>query len=800
MVDEVFAGRSSKKYSESKLLKDVQNKQEFYPDRILQFAPNSSIVGDTSSIISAKTKNGLLSKIPTATFGGGKVLGDPAQGQTRHSSMSAKMPNIEDALSGLDFISQAAENKYLQNADHNRLRELFNDTSNIVDSNPTRENPLLNFEPYNYILTLSCISPTALENGSYIGGSYKGTVIAQSGGKGRQGSDNLSKDFYFSGMTLRTVITGSSESPNTNAYQINCSIEEPFGLDLVPALIQAARQQGYDNHMMAVYLISIEFVGYDDNGNPQSIGGPKTDRYIPIQIFELEFTADAAGGTYDFIAAPYNYLVKTYAYDELPFQITCYGTTVKTILTTFFENLNKKHEKFVDKGKINIPNKYSLSEFSRAEILESKLLFDKPGSTDRQTINVQIQDIEAGGSSPHSGIQPAEGMRKIVVRSGESIIKFIRYILDHSEFFLNRVDESQRANSQTIPIPNIMTSTKILAQNNGPGDQAYEFVFQLAKQERDKSFVEGEAPAANAAPDRIYNYIYTGENKQVLSFDVKYNFAYFQAVPYFNSDGSRDANDDKQEPELKKVEDEGVKDKQTRAFPGGHPGRETGYNPAPDEEGQNQEVADIFREILEDPSADMIISTMEILGDPHWIEQKTTQPPRPVSRDGAYEEADGSVSPDTNEPLVRVNVRLPNDIDDQTGFYQLEDSAFFEGNFMPYICESRFEAGVFTQLLTMVRQHNQQGDEILPKNSSSNIFNPKIYDEVHHPIYGSDGNFETVHPIYGSDAQQKNVQYGPKNVFSTASLPIPVKKPVLPDSAGIDLTSSVGKRRLGRRT
>lgn len=68
MVDEVFAGRSSKKYSESKLLKDVQNKQEFYPDRILQFAPKSSIVGDTSSIITAKTKNGLLSKIPTATF------------------------------------------------------------------------------------------------------------------------------------------------------------------------------------------------------------------------------------------------------------------------------------------------------------------------------------------------------------------------------------------------------------------------------------------------------------------------------------------------------------------------------------------------------------------------------------------------------------------------------------------------------------------------------------------------------------------------------------------------------------
>ena len=55
MVDEVFAGRSSKKYSESKLLKDVQNKQEFYPDRILQFAPKLKFE-DFANIFRAKSK------------------------------------------------------------------------------------------------------------------------------------------------------------------------------------------------------------------------------------------------------------------------------------------------------------------------------------------------------------------------------------------------------------------------------------------------------------------------------------------------------------------------------------------------------------------------------------------------------------------------------------------------------------------------------------------------------------------------------------------------------------------------
>jgi hypothetical protein len=95
----------------------------------------------------------------------------------------------------------------------------------------------------------------------------------------------------------------------------------------------------------------------------------------------------------------------------------------------------------------------------------------------------------------------------------------------------------------------------------------------------------------------------------------------------------------------------------------------------------------------------------------------------------------------------------------------------------------------------MVRQHNQDGDEILPVNSSgSKAFgsdNP-VYNRFDRELVGSNG-------LVNVDQFQNNVQYGPKNVFSTASLPIPVKKPVLPDSAGIDLTSSVGKRRLSRR-
>ena len=37
----------------------------------------------------------------------------------------------------------------------------------------------------------------------------------------------------------------------------------------------------------------------------------------------------------------------------------------------------------------------------------------------------------------------------------------------------------------------------------------------------------------------------------------------------------------------------------------------------------NGEVATIFEQIIQDPSADLIVTNMEILGDPVWIEQKS---------------------------------------------------------------------------------------------------------------------------------------------------------------------------------
>ena len=76
-----------------------------------------------------------------------------------------------------------------------------------------------------------------------------------------------------------------------------------------------------------------------------------------------------------------------------------------------------------------------------------------------------------------------------------------------------------------------------------------------------------------------------------------------------------------------------------------------------------------------------------------------------------YVEPDGSISVDGHAPIIEINAKLPADIDDATGLYQLNDTPFFQGTFQVWMCESNFEGGVFTQTLSLIRQKGQKRDK-----------------------------------------------------------------------------------------
>tara|TARA_A100000172_G_scaffold79024_1_gene65356 strand:- start:16529 stop:19003 length:2475 start_codon:yes stop_codon:yes gene_type:complete len=637
------------------------------------------------------TKN-VMSGDKPVTWGAGPSFGGsgnhPAtRGITQNSNISQALKNKGNALpSAISSRMQSGE-----------AQEFLNSTNNVFAPMTRGSNPLLDFETQNYVITLSCVSQQQFNNGTYR--NNPGVVIAKTGGKGRQGTGPLSYDYYIERLTVRSTVAPTPNAFATNAYQIFFDIQEPLGVDLIPALIQASLQQGYQNHLSAVYVIKIEFVGNDDNGMPRKI--PGTTRYIPCRLFKVDLDIDEGGGRYNIQAAPYNYVQQLTSYDKLNESVVHTGTDVKTLVQNFFTGLNENYKVKKDEDKVVV--KPHLYEFdisgSSADIIKSKLGFGDSGASANQAINVSPSGGPGGGDT---------ASRKVTAQKGTSIVEYLTHVVQNSKFILNQFDASNDTKDEIFSTIKIMPSTEIMDVDNGLGEPQYKFTYSLRQQ---KIAVE----STSVAPVRTYNYIYTGENKDVLNLDIKYQFAYFQPGRYYDAMQNKLKNDD-DGLEEESTSNQGPSFNDASLGKGGTTASKvpTAQKSAdtinPDAPAENREMADVFRQILEDPAADLIVVDLTILGDPYWIEQKTLNPGNNQMTSDGQTEPDGSVSPDANNIVVQLNARYPSDLNDDTGLMRLNLSAFFQGKFRVILCESNFEGGVFQQTITMTRFREQEND------------------------------------------------------------------------------------------
>jgi len=676
--------------------------------------------GDTVQIPSMKKINNVSSATGNVFSAGGNygeriasgAISGPNFINAGKTYADVARPNIADVSGALPDLPTVSDHREAFRPGQNQAFEGDNSTANRSVQGNSTGNPLLDFETMNYVLTLSCVPMQSYNNGSYK--SNPGVVIAKTGGKGKQGTGPLSYDYYMERLTVRSTVASTENAFATNAYSIYFDITEPYGVDLIPALIEASQSQGYHDHLSAVYLITIDFVGNDDNGVPQKISG--VSRHIPIRLYQVDLVVDEGGTKYTIQAAPYNYLQQMGVYDSLQESVVHAGTNVKSLVQDFFTELNENNKRLVDDVGALV-NLYELDMTgSVAKILESKLGFDDPGASANQAINIS----SFGGAAPPN----LRGSRKVIVEKKTSIVEYLTHVVQNSKFMLGQFDQTDEATSDILSTIKIMVTTEIINLDNGAGLPQYKFKYALRQQ-------KVATESANVAPVRTYNYFYTGKNKDVLNLDLKYNLAYFQQGRYYDAFQNKLKNDDlKRETEAltQQAGKMGMSKDASQKFVS-QSLKSQGFTVNADASGENREMADVFREILENPNADLIIVDLSILGDPYWIEQKTVQPNNNQMTSDGQTEPDGSVSPDANNIIVQINAKYPSDLDDETGLMKLDQSAFFQGKFRVFLCESNFEGGVFQNTLTMARFKGQENDKksyLGVKDPTSNVFIPGV--------------------------------------------------------------------------
>jgi hypothetical protein len=236
-----------------------------------------------------------------------------------------------------------------------------------------------------------------------------------------------------------------------------------------------------------------------------------------------------------------------------------------------------------------------------------------------------------------------------------------------------------------------------------------------------------------------YNYIFTGENTDILDLDIKYRVAYFQSrLKDVDSIESRQIN-------IVNKDNIGKATGGSTARGQGSDGNlllsseVSGVKSATaGKTGGTAPVLDAFLDSLTHPLADMVVVRMTILGDPAYLGQSQFIPATPQgsgsgthtdtnmdyfhgSSDKVWNSKLHCFNADLAEPVVLLNFRMPTDINDQTGVYEMrsDQSAEFSGLYRVVQVEHSFDSGRYTNLLTMTRFNNQGVDVSDPQASIS---------------------------------------------------------------------------------
>lgn len=402
-------------------------------------------------------------------------------------------------------------------------------------------------------------------------------------------------------------------------------------------------------------------------------------------------------------------------------------------------------------GALNAWQKYQLKEnkITIADVYEFKFDPDiasaklvsggkiSPSSTpltDRK--NARAQKAQEAGSAQAAELDTEDKIFSI--NAGSSIEKVLEFVLRSSSYELDQMinradyeteDDFQRAYNEIKNKPfktyKIIPTIELLGYDKKTQKLARKITYYVKGYTVKNLRVPGAPGATASEPMKIYNYIYTGQNKDIIDLNLEFNATYYTALtvdrtklgtiggPTMEENKSSDPSyntktDYFQDPNaiMPLIFQNTVADTQQVATGGIQSAKEV-------------LAADVHKSVYSEMTGDMLELKLKIIGDPLWIKQDeifySPDSTREILGDNNRVErevitANGSLVMDNGEVYCQVTVKTPIDIDETNGMYKFDTkykTALFSGMYKALIVKSLFENGVFTQELDLVRLPRQ---------------------------------------------------------------------------------------------
>jgi hypothetical protein len=610
------------------------------------------------------------------------------------------------------------------------------------------------------------------------GNVLSSSVIFSSGGRfdsQRTKTASGVPEYYIQNFTMKTTVGANSKTGNSNAFKFEFDIFEPYSMGLLLQSFQvAANTAGYVNYLdNAPYVLKLDFMGWDELGISYKAVKSK---YFVLRLTSCKFTVNEGGSTYKVEAVPYNHqgfsdAINT-SYTDLKLVAGTQGT-VEEILSTGPESLqavlNKIEKKLVDDKQVGVADRYEIqfpkdsSAFQRADApVGTQKATSNPGKPSKLVISGSNTEVitsfdknEIGGSSlgfsqssggnmtfkkagdqydEKTGVVKRDNMtidpknRSFQFSQGQTLTAIINQIVVSSKYAQDAVTSVKNLKDGFIKWFRLDVQIELLDFDPITSDFAKKITYRVVPYFVHHSIFSNPNSVPIGYPKLLgrickgYEYIYSGQNVDVLKFDIQINNMFYTGIqPGKPADAATASNQDQkgvaaQENKETKTGDGGSKAAQTanlgRSRPKRDPAQLTKVRGGTGDSNTEKQVAEQFHKAFTQSQAEMVTVNLEILGDTYWVVDSgqgnyfaaTAEPQAQITEDGTMNYESGDV-------FIYLTFRTPLDVNEATGLYDFPKAESpFTGIYRVTMCENLFSDGIFKQKLTCIRMPGQPAD------------------------------------------------------------------------------------------
>lgn len=690
--------------------------------------------------------------------------------------------------SNITKLSVAKATDFLKNGVTSVIADPKKSTSSAVKNLPSVvPNPMEQFASNSVLWTLACLTPEQFNNPPSYRASPNAlqNVVFSSGG--RFDSQRVktffgTPEYYINNFQMNCIIGTNEKTGNSNAIKFSFDIVEPHSMGLLLQSMQnAAVKAGYLSYLdNTPYVLRMDIQGYNELGQVIKSIKPK---FFTLKLTSMKFTVNEGGSSYKVEAIPYNHqgfsdaMNTTYTDLKISGDLTGKGL-VSEVLATSKDSLvaviNRNEEKLVNEGKIGIPDQYAI-QFPKLSSEWYSSAGDAKKLT-RATVNpfaAEAQRISGGATKPQeaenmpmndiggaslgfdqirggnplfkragdqydskTGLVKRDGMtidpkaRAFQFGQGQSLTSIINQVILSSDYAKRAITEKPTPEGY-IKWFKLDVQIELLKYDPIVGDYAKKITYRVVPYYVHQSIFSNPSSAPVGYPELMkkiskeYNYIYTGQNVDVLKFDININNLFYTGTnPSPENEGAKTSNQDQKLAETKNKTTKTGKGQAPaaqaaqmgRSRPKRDPKLLAGYKGGSGDKTTEQNVAEAFQQaFISGNSADLVTVDLEIKGDPYWIVDSgmgnyfapTSSPTAQITNDGTMNYESGNV-------YIYLTFRTPADINETTGLYDFSvagKESPFGGIYRVNMCENNFSDGQWKQKLKCLRMPGPQGPE-----------------------------------------------------------------------------------------